>query len=416
MKRLNEKTLKVGDIILTTTAAAVSKAIRVATRSDISHAMVYVEDRSVIDATSEGVQARNTQRLLFEDDCKIYALRLRDGISTDQLRAVCMFVRSKIGTQYATKEAVRTVVGGAREWTRKQFCSRLVAQAFEAAGVRLVDNPNFCAPADLKSSPLLVEVENPAVLMPEQELAVWEGRADVPQMMRNAINAVFDGARRKSSDIQTFDDLHIYLATHPEDDGYFCELLESSGYLTVWQAEQWKNPWQYDLELMSRAPADEIESYCQSVLANEAAGPNRYVINLGGYRRFARQYGLRFFALLEALYRHLARSHRTRVDTAALWLENHRLLQPVPDIVLLPHSREWFAALDAWSPAQALTTREVIEATGSNECCSYCGAIPAKDYRLNMRFRPFGCVDTIRLCDDCVTQEQSFGEQYERMN
>jgi hypothetical protein len=59
MKRLNDASLKLGDIVLTTTTAAVSKAIRAATRSDISHAMVYVEDRSVIDATAEGVQARN---------------------------------------------------------------------------------------------------------------------------------------------------------------------------------------------------------------------------------------------------------------------------------------------------------------------------------------------------------------------
>jgi hypothetical protein len=41
--------------------------------SDISHAMIYVEDRSVIDATAESVQARNTQRLLFEDECAVHA-------------------------------------------------------------------------------------------------------------------------------------------------------------------------------------------------------------------------------------------------------------------------------------------------------------------------------------------------------
>jgi hypothetical protein len=60
-RRLNDALLRPGDIILTTTTAAVSMAIRVATGSDISHAMVCVEDRSVIDATGEGVQARNTQ-------------------------------------------------------------------------------------------------------------------------------------------------------------------------------------------------------------------------------------------------------------------------------------------------------------------------------------------------------------------
>jgi hypothetical protein len=74
MKKLNEATLEVGDIILTTTTAAVSKAIQVATGSDISHAMVYVQDYSVIDAAGEGVQARNTQRLILEEGCSVYGV------------------------------------------------------------------------------------------------------------------------------------------------------------------------------------------------------------------------------------------------------------------------------------------------------------------------------------------------------
>lgn len=49
LKRLNEVVLIPGGIILTTTTAAISKTIRIATRSDISHAMVYVEDRSAIE-------------------------------------------------------------------------------------------------------------------------------------------------------------------------------------------------------------------------------------------------------------------------------------------------------------------------------------------------------------------------------
>ena len=77
LKRLNEVVLIPGDIILATTTAAISKTIKIATQSDISHAMVYVENRSVIDATGEGVHARNTQRLFFEDVCSVHALRLR---------------------------------------------------------------------------------------------------------------------------------------------------------------------------------------------------------------------------------------------------------------------------------------------------------------------------------------------------
>ena len=42
-KRIDQENMKAGDIILSTTTAEVSKAVRVATRSDISHVMVCVE-------------------------------------------------------------------------------------------------------------------------------------------------------------------------------------------------------------------------------------------------------------------------------------------------------------------------------------------------------------------------------------
>jgi len=326
LKRLNDTVLQPGDVILTTTTAVISKTIKIATRSDISHAMVYAEDRSVIDATSEGVHSRNTQRLFIEDECSVHVLRLRDGISDTQLAAVLTFIRGHIGTQYSTAEAMLTVVGGAYEWTKKQFCSRLVAQAFSSAGIQLVSNPNFCSPADLKSSPLLESVPSPTVAVTAEEVAFWEDRVDVPQLMRDATNAVLSGAREKDPNIQTFDDLHSHLVSHPEHDDDFCRLLEASGYLSIWKIEQEKNPWQYDLDIMSTAPAGPIKDYCWSVLKNEEVGPNRYIVNLRGYKLFSLQCDLKFFRMMSNLYEHLAGLHRQRVDVATGWLETNGYL------------------------------------------------------------------------------------------
>src|ERR1035438_2556258 len=110
MKGLNGDFLKVGDVILTATRAKVSKAVRFGIGSDISHAMVYVADHSVIDATGDGVQARNTQRLLFEDDSPVHVLRSRETPSESQFREISTFVRGRIGAEYSTKEAMRTVL------------------------------------------------------------------------------------------------------------------------------------------------------------------------------------------------------------------------------------------------------------------------------------------------------------------
>lgn len=53
MKKLNESAFQVEDIILTTTTDLLSKGIRKVIGSDISHALVYVESHSVIDATGD---------------------------------------------------------------------------------------------------------------------------------------------------------------------------------------------------------------------------------------------------------------------------------------------------------------------------------------------------------------------------
>lgn len=413
VKRLNEDVLHPGDIVLTTTTAAISKVIRTATRSDISHAMVYVQHCSVIDATGEGVHARNTQRILFEEECAIHVLRLRSGISALELSAVISYMRGRIGTQYSTREAVLAGLGGAHEWSNKQFCSRLVAQAFASAGIHLVTDPNFCSPADIKASPLLIVVPDATRPVSAEEASAWQEADDVPHRMRSAINAVLDGAREKDPGIQTFDDLHRYLVDNPEEDAYFCRLLESSGYLSVWQIERNRNPWQYDLALMNAVPDVEVEDYCWKTLNGESAGPNRFIVNRGGYTLLAREYGLAFFRIMADLYETLAVLHDRRVEVAAKWLETRGRIELTPPPALVPHTDEWFAALSQWNPVQAMMTRAILQTAGRQDVCSVCGDDPARDYRLDERYRPPSGVDTLRLCGDCLQIRRAGGEPFE---
>jgi hypothetical protein len=411
-KRLNEAALLPGDIILTTATASVSKTVRVATRSDISHALICAEDYSVIDATNEGVHSRNTQRLFFREECSVHVLRLQATISTTQLASVLSFVRSHIGTQYSVREAIRTVLGSQREWSKKQFCSRLVAQAFSSAGIELVRDPHYCSPADLQRSPLLKAVPPPTVEITEHEAEFWESRFDVPRLMRDATNTLLDGVRRSDASIQTFDDLDLYLVNHPEKDSEFCHLLGSSGYLSVWQIEKNKNEWQYELRAMQAEPIGGIEEYCKNVLHNEPVGPNRYVSNRGGYRLLSAQYGLDFFRMMLELYERLATLHRQRVNVATEWLQEngHIELQTHPH--LIPHTPEWFEALQVWDPPQAAMVRTVIEMAGRPDVCSVCGDDPATDHYLPTKYRAAGGVETFRLCMDCVRIRRNSGEPF----
>lgn len=415
MKRLKMSVLLRGDIILTTTTAAVSKAIRWGTKSDISHAMICVQNGSVIDATSEGVHARNMQRLFFEDDCALHVLRLKGGLTSEQVDQVCLFVRQRIGSEYSTREAVRSAIGGSDQWTRKQFCSRLVAQAYASAKIKLVDDPNYCAPADLARSPLLAPVPDAIDLVSAEEAARWAAHPDSTQAMRNATNAVLDGARKKNKSIQTFEDIDPYLIKNPHEDAYFADLLESSGYLTIWQLNTERNRWQYEDELLAELPFQECENYCRGTVEDDEVGPHRYVINRGVYRGLSYYYKLTWFKLLFDLYDLLAGEHRHRVRVARRWLETKNLVEPARDLVLLPHTKEWFAAMGLWDPVKLAQTKFMIDGAGSDDVCSVCGDDPAADYRLEKPFRAAAGPDTLRLCEDCLQIRKDMSEPFEAM-
>lgn len=112
--------------------------------------------------------------------------------------------------------------GKPRAKTRKQFYSRLAAQAYASAGIQLVDDPDYCSPAEMRNSTLLREVEAATVLVSVEEAVAWKRHPEKVQLMRDAINAMLDGARCRNKDIQNFDDLHTHLVHYPEDDAYIC--------------------------------------------------------------------------------------------------------------------------------------------------------------------------------------------------
>ena len=76
---VGESALEAGDLIVSTTAARVSRGIRTATSSPVSHAMLYVGNGQVIEAIQEGVVERPLSTITREP----WALaRLRSAVSS----------------------------------------------------------------------------------------------------------------------------------------------------------------------------------------------------------------------------------------------------------------------------------------------------------------------------------------------
>jgi hypothetical protein len=298
------------------------------------------------------------------------------------------------------------VLGGAKSPGRKQFCSRLVAQAYASAGLNLVDDSNYCTPQQLKDSIKLITVQGAVRGASDEEMKLMEGIYDIPQRMLDVTNILLSGARAKNARIESVNDIDQHLRTSPEDDAYFADLYQRSGYLTVWGAERAKNFWHYDLQAMIDAPVPNEAKwqYCENLLGDAEEGLVRFEVNRAGYALLAEEFPLETFRLLKELYEKLVEIHLLRRKIAAQWLNSQGTTvfsERSHAVLLIPHTPEWFAALSGWNQHQAAMTRMILDQSESDAVCSVCGDDPTKDYRLVGPGIPYGVVCTLRLCNDC---------------
>ena len=389
-----------GDVVLTTTPEPVSQAIRKITGADISHAMICVGKSSVIDSTGDGVHARNLDRIFLEPGCSGYVLRPIEPLTIDQLHTVISFVRAAVGTRYTKAGAAKSVLAGFVAG-RRQFCSRLVAQAYRSAGIDLVSNADFCHPGELQKSEALVEVPDVLRDLDSEEGIYWRENLDNVQAMRDSTNVLLQEARKLSSEIESLNDINAYLMEHEEGDVHLVQALQTSRYLGLWHEEFERNAWQYHVALMEghNVPEDHKRKYCEELLADQKLGQNRFVLNHGCYVGLNAEHPRKYFALQVELYDLLANFHARRIKAATTWLERRGLLDLRPRKLLRPHSPEWFASLREWDPKQAAMTEAATTVAGTFDVCSMCADDPARDYALVRP--PAAGPGTIRLCDDC---------------
>jgi hypothetical protein len=389
-----------GDVVLATTPEPVSQTIRKVTGADISHAMICVGKSSVIDSTGDGVHARNLRRIILEPGCAGHVLRPVKPLTTDQLHSVISFARAAVGTRYSITGAAKSVLAGFMAG-RRQFCSRLVAQAYRNAGVNLVSDADFCHPGELLKSAALAEVPNALRNLSPEEEAYWREDIDNVQAMRDSTNALLREARKLSSEIESLNDIDAYLVEHPDGDAHLVQALRSSRYLELWRDEFERNSWQYHVALIEGhdGTVERKQKYCEELLEDEKLCHNRFILNHAGYVTVNTLHPRQYFALMVELYDLLTGFHARRIMAATTWLERRGLLEPVPRTLLRPHTPEWFSSLREWNPKQAAMTEAAINVTGSLDVCGVCGDDPTRDYVVESM--PAAGPGTLRLCDDC---------------
>lgn len=414
MKQINFYKVEPGDILFTARPGKLSKSIRFASGGTVSHAIICVQHGSFIDSTTEGVQARNFQREIFEDNEQIYHFRLKEPADREILAKITDFARAEVGARYSIREAVRSVMGTAKPRTKRQFCSRLVARAYKHAGIDLVSDADYCSPEDLKRSPLLLEIPIATREVPENELLHRAANRDPIKETHDAQNAILEVARSFDPDIENFEDIFSLLVNRPDLDDAIAAVLVDSGYLEIWRIETEKHPWRYNSNLINKMTTPKetaaLREYCIDAVQEAYSGGFRFAHNLVGLRNLLNQFPRRSFALEVELYETLVQNDQNRREIAYDWL----LKQHPTDLEkhmeqIEPHSSYWYSMVDKVEPTLAKLSHHAVLAKGDNKVCSSCGDRPTVAYRVINGTENLLGVPSLRLCDDCIAIRRGMG-------
>lgn len=314
--------LKPGDIILTSQVGAISKVVRLSTLSKFSHAILYVGDGSFIHSDGQGVHSNNIQRLLFESKNHAEVYRVFDGDYVDQ---TIMFARSQIGTSYSVKEAVRTKTPFyTGEKLNRQFCSRLVAQSYEYAGLNLVENPDYCTPKDLQQSSHTHAVDGCLRIAEGYEVEL--AKSDSPiQRQTDITNNILKAVRELTrSDIQSFENLDQFVIDNQTYDVEITDIVVKSGYLTMFDHELSQNPWRYNGQLFLSLDMEGAYKKRQAEFELESA-ENQVRLYSHNYlmcQNIRGHFPLRYFEMKIYLYKKLIDVMNKRIEAAKYVIEN----------------------------------------------------------------------------------------------
>lgn len=244
--------LKPGDILLSHGDGIQAKIIGEATDGNFSHAMLYVGG-TVIHADGNGVYSRNPQRIYSNNKSDLAVYRLKNNLSDDEVEKICKAARSEVGKLYDIKGAISSVMSGKdRSIKNRQFCSKLVALAFDVVNINFGKSIDKITPNDFCRSDLLNLKENLIVAMDDDEYAYATSpdyNLDLQIETFEWLSEARDCSKKRNRIIGSVNDVLQYLVDFPEDDGKFCEIIERSRYYGFSGIDRENNPHRYDFLL-----------------------------------------------------------------------------------------------------------------------------------------------------------------------
>jgi len=225
------------------------------TGSPYHHAMIVAGNATLIHSGENGVHSANPLRMVFEQPGDVKVIRYKGFVPENRLIDASNFVRVKVGTSYSVDERKNVLSAGTTESLEpnRQFCTRLVAQAYRDIGLPLVDNADYCTPAQLLNSDKVEVINDILVEGNLAQLKYANEKSEALDKQEFATNFILDQARRITGvDIQSLQQLENFVDNNPSFDSQLTAVVVESGYLDLIEIDMKKNPEHYSFQIMKQ--------------------------------------------------------------------------------------------------------------------------------------------------------------------
>jgi hypothetical protein len=168
---LDPDKLRAGDVLLERGSGVRSKAIAAKDGGDFSHALMWLGTTDLIEAVGQGARVISFMRVIVEDPDQWLLLRLADDTAAARASIEARNIAHK---GYNLKGALNTQLGlRLKPDPAKLFCSQLVAEAYQRAGVMLLNGvaADMVTPALLQQKSILTAMAVPLTEIPAEHMA-----------------------------------------------------------------------------------------------------------------------------------------------------------------------------------------------------------------------------------------------------
>ena len=306
--------LKKGDIILERRNNRKDSLIEKQTGFKYTHAMLYVGG-TLIEAEGLGVQSSNPQRHIYDYEDDFVVLRPSNA-TKKQIESACMYARSLVGTEFSNLAARASLQGKVLE-PHKQYCSRLVAEAYESANYKIVSSPSSCKPSDIFESSSLKKITNLWRVATDEDLGIVDSKG-IMSSSESEINAETNYQADNTGDllkqirecvnddkVQSLSDIIEYIIENQHFDDRIATIIENSDYFVQWERYKKEKPEEFDCNLFIQKYGDKSVYAAHSLLYSMNEPLRIWEINLNIYDKLYNSYQLETFRVFKELYEHL---------------------------------------------------------------------------------------------------------------